>query len=130
MWKTFHHMRANKFNLQCILGLIICFWTNFDFGIISGIFYNFVYWNSIECNNTIRSITEHASDLDWAFVESQVDCGFLCLIGARWSLTLKTRFGSFIKALAYWSSVMHIRIRKLSLTVWWDESDLVSYSLQ
>ena len=76
----------------------------------------------------MRSITEHASDLDCAFVAS--GCGFLCLIGARWSLTLNTRFGSFINALAYWSSVIQIRIRKLSFTVWWDESDLVSYEFK
>ena len=115
MYSRFDNLFLNKF----------WFWNY-----IWNTFYNFVYWNSIECNNTIRSITEHASDLDWAFVESQDDCGFLCLIGARWSFTLNTRFGSFIKAFAYWSSVMHIRIRKLNLTVWWDESDLVSFNFE
>lgn len=84
----------------------------------------FIIWDLI--NSTIRSITEHANDLDCAFVASHEDWGFLCRMGARCSLTLNTKLGSFINALAYWSSVMQISIRKLNFTVWCEESDLVS----
>ncbi len=56
----------------------------------------------------------------------QLTFGFLCLIGARCTLTLKTRLGSCIRAFAYWSSVTQSRIRKLSFTVLKEDSVLVS----
>ena len=78
-------------------------------------------------NSTIKSMTEQASDLDWPFkVEVSVALIFLCLIGARCNFTANTKFGSCIKALAYWSSVTHNNIKKLNFTVLMEDSDLVS----
>ena len=78
------------------------------------------------------------------------DALLLCRMGARWSFTLNTRLGSLSRALANWSSVMHVNTRKLqgeslclcesrsiftfgnslcvylNLTVFWDDSVLTS----
>lgn len=51
---------------------------------------------------------------------------FLCLMGTRCIRTRNTKFGSCISAFANWSSVTQSKIRKLSLTVLRDDSDLVS----
>ena len=78
-------------------------------------------------NSTIKSITAHANDLEvLLLVSAACPLVFLCLIGVLLNLTLKTRLGSCMRALAYWSSVTHIRIRKLNLTVDKLDSVLVS----
>ncbi len=74
---------------------------------------------------TMRSSTAEARHLEFASDSHCVD-GFLCLMGALCTRTLNTRLGSCIKALPYWSSVMHSRIKKLSFTVFRDDSVLVS----
>ena len=48
-------------------------------------------------------------------------------MGALCILTLKTRLGSCMRALAYWSSVTQSRTRKLSLIVLTDDSVFVSW---
>ena len=78
-------------------------------------------------NSTIKSITEHAKDLDCPFmVVLSVVLIFRCLIGARCNFTAKTRLGSCINAFAYWSSVTQSNIKKLNFTVLMEASDLVS----
>ena len=47
-------------------------------------------------------------------------------MGALCILTLNTRLGSCMSALAYWSSVTQSRTRKLSLIVLTDDSLFVS----
>ena len=48
-------------------------------------------------------------------------------MGALCILTLKTRLGSCMRALAYWSSVTQSSTRKLSLIVLTDDSVFVSW---
>ena len=72
-------------------------------------------------------MTEQARDLDWPLANApSLALIFLCLMGALCNLTEKTRFGSCINALAYWSSVTHSKIKKLNFTVFEEASDLVS----
>ena len=72
-------------------------------------------------------MTEQARDFDWPLANApSLALIFLCLMGALCNLTEKTRFGSCIKALAYWSSVTHSKIKKLNFTVFEEASDLVS----
>ena len=68
-------------------------------------------------NSTMRSMTEQARGRAvWAPAFHVWPVLGRWRIGARCSFTLKTRLGSFNKALAYWSSVMQVRTRKLQHT--------------
>ena len=94
--------------------------------IVSVVLTLFIKWDRI--NSTIKSITEQANDFDCPLAKApSVALIFRCLIGALCNLTEKTRFGSCISALAYWSSVTHNNIKKLNFTVFVEDSDLVSW---
>lgn len=94
--------------------------------IVSVVLTLFIRWDRI--NSTIKSITEQAKDFDCPLAKApSVALIFRCLIGALCNLTEKTRFGSCISALAYWSSVTHNNIKKLNFTVFVEDSDFVSW---